>query len=465
MKRKLSIICKSDEKKRPCFNKSSLRKAALFSALLPLLICFSGCAAFDAPLEGMLSPPKLTKTQTEIYNALTHNIGEQSELIYPKSGEFRSPFVLFNMDREPTEEAVVFYREKSPNPDAVSGLRMNVLDLKEGQWVSVADKALSGADVERISFYDFGDGINMIITCSFLGQAENALSVMTYSGGYLEELYKTTYSFMDTYDINDDGYDELFLVHYDSALENHVAYLVGQGKKEDEKSRFGQLSSSALAPDIASVQRLTRQKLAEGHFWIFLDYSKGDSVYGTQLLSCYSDNLISVNLDMDTSRKNNSNIPMLYSTDIDGDGQVEIPVTAPMLGYEGLTVPEQILEVDWLAVNNESILNTSTKYRTYISTGYEYIFYIPVRWQDFVTVQKTENNTVNFVLYAMNTFADVMLSIRVADKPPEEEGWEHYGDKDSRVYIKTPAEDVPMDLTPDELNSSLYIVPKRSESK
>lgn len=156
---------------------------------------------------------------------------------------------------------------------------------------------------------------------------------------------------------------------------------------------------------------------------------------------------------------------MLYSTDIDGDGQVEIPVTAPMLGYEGLTVPEQILEVDWLAVNNESILNTSTKYRTYISTGYEYIFYIPVRWQDFVTVQKTENNTVNFVLYAMNTFADVMLSIRVADKPPEEEGWEHYGDKDSRVYIKTPAEDVPMDLTPDELNSSLYIVPKRSESK
>ncbi len=441
--------------------KSSLAKAAV---LLPLLVCLSGCAAFDAPLEGMLSPPKLTKTQTEIYNALTLSIGEQSELIYPKSGEFRSPFVLFNMDGEPTDEAAVFYREKSPDPDTVSGLRMNLLDLMDGQWVSVADRALSGADIERISFYDFGGGINMMISSSFLGQSETALSVMTYSGNSLEELYKTTYSYMDRYDVNDDGFEELFLVHYDPALETNVAYLVGQEENEEE-SRFGLLSSAELASDMASVQRLTRQKIKEGYFLLYIDYSKGDNVYGTQLLSCYSDNLLSINLDKDTSRRYNSNIPMLYSTDIDGDGRIEIPVTSPMLGYEGLTVPEQMLEVDWLVINEESILTASTKYYTYVSTGYEYIFYIPVRWRGFITVQKTENNTVNFTLYDMNTFADVMLSVRVADEPPEEEGWEHYGDDDSRVYIKTPDADAPMAFTPDELNSSLYIVPRRSETR
>lgn len=433
--------------------------------LLPLLVLLSGCAAFDAPLEGMLSPPKLTKTQTEIYNALTLSIGEQSELIYPKSGEFRSPFVLFNMDGEPTDEAAVFYREKSPDPDTVSGLRMNLLDLMNGQWVSVADRALSGADIERISFYDFGGGINMMISCSFLGQSETALSVMTYSDSNLEELYKTTYSYMDRYDVNDDGFEELFLVHYDPALETNVAYLVGQSKKEEEENRFGLLSSAELAHDMASVQRLTRQKLKESHFLLFIDYSKGDNAYGTQLLSCYSDNLLSINLDKDTSRRYNSSIPMLYSTDIDGDGRVEIPVTSPMLGYEGLTVPEQMLEVDWLVINEESVITASPKYRTYISTGYEYIFYIPVRWQDFVTVQKTENNTVNFTLYDMNTFADIVLSVRAADEPPEDEGWEHYGDSGSKVYIKTPAADAPMALTPDELNSSLYIVPRRSETK
>lgn len=443
-------------------SKRSFGRAA--ALLLPLLMLLSGCAAFDAPLEGMLSPPKLTKTQTEIYNALTLSIGEQAELIYPKSGEFRSPFVLFNMDGEPTDEAAVFYREKSPDPDTVSGLRVNLLDLMDGQWVSVADRALSGADIERISFYDFGAGINMMISSSFLGQSETALSVMTYSDN-LEELYKTTYSYMDRYDVNDDGFEELFLVHYDPALESNVAYLVGQSEDEDEGSRFGLLSSAELAADMVSVQRLTRQKLKESYFLLFIDYSKGDNVYGTQLLSCYSDNLLSIDLDRDTSRRYNSNIPMLYSTDIDGDGRVEIPVTSPMLGYENLTVPEQMLEVDWLVVNEESVLTASTKYSTYISTGYEYIFYFPVRWQGFVTVQKTENNTVNFTLYDMNTFTDVMLSVRVADAPPEEEGWEHYGDKDSKVYIKTPDADAPMAFTPDELNGSLYIVPGRSETK
>ncbi len=136
-----------------------------------------------------------------------------------------------------------------------------------------------------------------------------------------------------------------------------------------------------------------------------------------------------------------------------------------MLGYEGLTVPEQMLQVDWFVVNNEGIFSVSSKYSTYISMGYEYIFYIPVRWQGFVTVQKMENSTVNFVLYDNNSFADIMLSVRVSEALPEEEGWEHYGNEDSKIYIKKPKGDFPMAFTEDELKSSLYIVPKRGETK
>lgn len=441
--------------------KTLRRRIFALSVLLPLLLSLCGCAAFEAPLEGMLSPPKLTKTQTEIYNALTLNIGDTSELIYPKSGEFRSPFVLYNMDDEPTDEAVVFYREKSPDEGTVSGLRMNLLDQKEGQWVSVADKALSGSDIERVSFYDFGDGINMMVCSSFVGQSENALTVLTYSPyGSFNELYKTTYSFMDIYDIDDDGFDELFLVNYDSALNNHIAYLVGQKQDQDNNSSFGLLSSTALASDAVSIQRLTRQKLKSKQFLLFLDYSKGDNIYGTQLLSCYSNNIILIRSE-DYSRRYNSNIPILYSSDIDGDGRVEIPVTLPMLGYELLTVPEQMLEVDWIVVNEENFYSSSTKYQTYVSVGYEYIFYIPVRWHGFVTVQKSENNVVNFVHYDGNGFSDVLLSVRVSEQSPAEEGWEHFGDENSNVYVKNADENDPMAITKDELNSCLYVIPKK----
>lgn len=444
--------------------KPALPKIAALTVFSALALPLCGCTVFEASLEGMLSPPKLTKVQTEIYNALTLSIGEQSELIYPRSGEYRSPFVLFNMDGEATDEAIVFYREKSPNSGAAGGLRMNLLDRRGGHWVSVSDCSLSGSDIENVSFYDFGSGINVMVSSSFLGQPENALSVLNYSEGRLWELYKTTYRFMDIYDINDDGYNELFLVNYDPALESHIASLVGQSRRE-EGSRFGLLSSAALSKDVASVQRLTRQRLNESSFLLFLDYSKGDNAYGTQILSCFSDNLVSLDFGEGFARRNNSNIPVLYSTDIDGDGVVEIPVTYPMLGYEGLTVPEQMLQVDWFVVNNEGIFSVSSKYSTYISMGYEYIFYIPVRWQGFVTVQKMENSTVNFVLYDNNSFADIMLSVRVSEALPEEEGWEHYGNEGSKIYIKKPKGDFPMAFTEDELKSSLYIVPKRGETK
>lgn len=444
--------------------KPALPKIAALTVFSALALPLCGCTVFEASLEGMLSPPKLTKVQTEIYNALTLSIGEQSELIYPRSGEYRSPFVLFNMDGEATDEAIVFYREKSPNSGAAGGLRMNLLDRRGGHWVSVSDCSLSGSDIENVSFYDFGSGINVMVSSSFLGQQENALSVLNYSEGRLWELYKATYRFMDIYDINDDGYNELFLVNYDPALESHIASLVGQSRRE-EGSRFGLLSSAALSKDVASVQRLTRQRLNESSFLLFLDYSKGDNAYGTQILSCFSDNLVSLDFGEGFARRNNSNIPVLYSTDIDGDGIVEIPVTYPMLGYEGLTVPEQMLQVDWFVVNNEGIFSVSSKYSTYISMGYEYIFYIPVRWQGFVTVQKMENSTVNFVLYDNNSFADIMLSVRVSEALPEEEGWEHYGNEDSKIYIKKPKGDFPMAFTEDELKSSLYIVPKRGETK
>lgn len=447
---------------RPIIKARSLPRIAALTLLSVFAMSLCGCTFFDASLEGMLSPPKLTKAQTEIYNALTLSIGEQSELIYPKSGEYRSPFVLFDMDDEITEEAIVFYREKSPNAGAVSGLRMNLLDRKGGHWVSVSDCSLPGTDIENVSFYNFGEGINVIVCSSFPGQSENALSVLNYSVGRLRELYRSNYGFMDIYDINDDGYDELFLVSYDPAMESNVASLVGQSRGDrGEESRFGLLSSASLPEDVVFVQRLTRQRLGEGRFLLFLDHSKGENSYGTQVLSCFSDALFLLDFGEAIARRSNSNIPMLYSTDIDGDGVVEVPVTYPMLGYEGLTVPEQMFRVDWLVVNNDSIFSVASKYSTYVSIGYEYIFYIPVRWQGFVTVQKMENNTVNFVLYDNNSFADIMLSVRVSETPPEEEGWEHYGDGDSKVYIKSPKGDFPMAFTADELKSSLYIVPKK----
>ena len=80
-----------------------------------LLSCLSGCYYYGtgAGTDNLLVPPKLTAKQSEIYKALEEQVGSNINLRYPKTGEYRSAFVIKNIDDEPTNEALVFYQKYS----------------------------------------------------------------------------------------------------------------------------------------------------------------------------------------------------------------------------------------------------------------------------------------------------------------------------------------------------------------
>lgn len=429
-------------------------------ALLAAATLLSGCSGLDVSLDSLLSPPKLTEYQTAIYNALIQSTGGQVELTYPRSGDYRSAFVIYNLDDEPTSEAIVFYRSPE-TPQSEGGLRMSFLDQHEGQWFSVLDRPLTGREVESVSFSDFGMGVDIVVRCTVLSQAEQTVNVLSYEGGNVEELYRGGYVFYESADMDSDGYNELFLINYDAALGYHTAHIVGYHEDEEEGTVFGTISTVPLNADLVTVQRMNRQKLDDNDFLVFLDYSKGSNTYGTQLLRCFGRNLTQVYSE-GLTRRNNANTPTLYSTDIDGDGRLEIPVTSPLPGYENMMIPEQLYTVDWYYADEENRLFTlAKKSSAYISAGLEYMFYIPVRWQGLVTVEKSDN-TVNFVKY--DDEADVLLSVyaqsaQISAMPSSQEGWQIYGGNDNiTVFINTYDGEDAMALTEDELQSCLMIL-------
>ena len=426
------------------------------SALLALSAVLSGCSGLDMSLDAMLSPPKLTEYQTAIYNALIQSTG-QVELTYPRSGDYRSAFVIYDLDDEPTSEAIVFYRTQE-TPQSEGGLRMSFLDQQDGKWFSVIDRPLAGRDVESVSFYDFGRGTNIVVRCRLLGQTEQTVNVLDYEDGAVSELYLGNYVFIESADMDGDSFDELFLINYDAALDYHNAHLLSWYENEEEETVFGVVSTVPLNADIAAIQRMSRQRLGENDSIVFLDYSKGSGIFGTQLLRCYGKNLTQIYSE-GLTRRNNAYTPILYSTDIDGDGRLEIPVTSPLPGYENLTVPEQIYTVDWYYADEESDFTLTRKYSAYVSAGLEYMFYIPVRWQGLVTAEKSDG-TVNFVKHGEE--AEVLLSIyvqpaEISAVPPSAEGWQMYGGNDGiTVFVNTYEGE--MTLTEDELTSCLVIL-------
>ena len=116
---------------------------ALFGAVI-VSAALSSCSA--ASVEELLSPPRLDEEQTAIYEALRTAAGGSVSLKYPKSGQYRSAFVVENIDGEPTNEAIVFYEK--PNVAEGASIRINFLDMQEEKWVSVYDFAASGSEVE-----------------------------------------------------------------------------------------------------------------------------------------------------------------------------------------------------------------------------------------------------------------------------------------------------------------------------
>ena len=77
-------------------NRKWLLGLLLFAVLVQLSGCYPGTGT-----DNLLVPPKLTAEQDKIYQALEKTAGSNINLRYPQTGEYRSSFVLRNIDDEP----------------------------------------------------------------------------------------------------------------------------------------------------------------------------------------------------------------------------------------------------------------------------------------------------------------------------------------------------------------------------
>lgn len=366
-----------------------------FCALL--LVCFMMCGC-SVSIDTLLTPPKLTAEQNEIYRELLNSVGSV-KLKYPKSGDYRSAFVLENIDDESGIEALVFYESKNSQL-AESTLRMKILDKNNGKWEAVYDLACPGSEVESISFSSLGDSgkVDIIVCFSMFDQTEKSFMVLNYEDRIPQVMFSSVYSCLEVFDLNDDGFDELISVSTDKVNQVSVAMMFTNGVNGFEK-----LSETMVFGKAASYTRVAKGKLDEDTSAIFLDYTKGNGQSGTDVLYCYDNTLFcpdgwgagsnSVNI----SRVVNDYMAEIYSMDIDGDGFVEIPATTPLPGYELSAKGEQLCAVMWYTVKDDMFV---PDHYSYYSGKYSFALLFPNRWRGIVSaIADFTANEIVFVTY------------------------------------------------------------------
>ncbi len=443
-------------------------KIKFVAVLLTICLLLCGCSAAGS-VENLLTPPKLTAEQNEIYNVLINSVGQNVKLKYPRSGDYRSAFVFQDIDDEPSMEAMVFYESNNVQLGE-SSLRLKFLDKKNGKWESVYDLSCRGSEVDSISFAKLGSAVitEIIICYTVLNQTEKEFSVIKFDSGMPVELYNQPYACLEVFDLNGDGQNELLSVNLDKV--NHISTAA---MFTDSREGFVKLSEVTLSDGVTDYLRVTKGMMYENKSALFLDYSKGSGQSGTDVLYCYGnrlcvpDNIGSASNTPIISRMVNDLMSEIYCYDIDGDGIVEIPSTTPLPGYEVLTKPEQLCAVDWYTVEDDKLV---MEYYSYFSGRYRFALLFPNRWRGVVTA-RTEfaANEIVFISYSEESGlsgGSELMRIRSVDKDNAEAmaavgQYTVLGESDETLYCLIEpdkfADDL-MKLTESELKNSFIVL-------
>lgn len=410
-----------------------VRMKKLICLILPLLL-LCGCSL---SVEELLSPPRLDEEQTAIYEALRLSKGGDVNLKYPMSGQYRSAFVVQNIDDEESNEAIVFY-EASNITDDGSSLRLNFLDKQDGKWVSVYDFAALGSEVERVLFADLGDdALSIIVTYPIQNSSDHATSIFRYENNTPSEVYKSRHVYMSLIDINEDNAQEVFMVNSDSSSNVATANLLGW-----EDDSFSVLSSVPLSAGFTSCRNIQLATATSmDRKGIFIDYSLADGATNTDILLCYDRTLVAAQIpDEQTMRRSNSYTPLISCRDNDADGVIEIPVVSPAPGYESRPANEQVNFIHWfeLAPSGNALEHEAI---TYVSIRNDYMLSIPSRWAGLVTCSiSIADGTVTFNKYNPVTkeAEDELMVIRAVSEAAMEKadlsGFTPYGKSAATGY-------------------------------
>lgn len=389
-----------------------------------LVFCLSGCS-IGVNVDNMLTPPKLSEAQEQIYQALKDTTGSSISLKYPKSGSYLSAFIVTDIDGDMMEEAIVFY-EKTGVANAGSGLRINVLDSIDGVWKSVCDRSAEGSEIEKVYLSKLGDNdrMNVIVGYSTANQSEKFVSVYSYEDTYLELTFSKNYALFDVGKTRaSDNPDLLLLTPAAGAAEQQASAAVYQLDAEGKYHEY----VCNFKDSYTDYSQLIYGTLSDGSIALYVDAATatatGAAGLQTEVLSFDGKRLVNQLEKIGRSSKETVRRAGLYSRDIDSDGVPEIPVQKVFMGYETMAESEQVFQTDWVTLDKGLLY---AEHRSYYSASGGYVFMLPEIWQGRVTIVKdAAADELQLCLYTGNWEETMPVLLRIYISEDEADTNEH----------------------------------------
>lgn len=368
----------------------ALKRRLIASVIVLCLLAaaFTGCsgAKMKSPM-GLMRPPLSAGVDSELKSAfLAAATGKGKaasssdiSLISPLSGDYRSAFVLHDIDNDGVDEALVFYKlENEPSKE-----HMNVLDNVNGKWVSVGDFSGTGTGVNFVRFVQMTEtGYPAILVSQSLYENDSSkiLSVYVCTGTEekltVKDVCTEVYSIMENIDVDSDGQLDIFLIQQD-LTNNNSPRSTAKVFKMNASGTLDEFGTARLDGGISKYCSIQTDKVsASSPLRIYVDAIKGDAQAITEVLywSTSSKSLVTPMFSLDTqSNMFTARSELLASQDYDGDGIIEIPSQRPLMGSRKYESPKnlyaQMNVTSWIEVHSskdfqftETLVNAADSY-------------------------------------------------------------------------------------------------------
>lgn len=391
-------------------------------------LLLSACSSFQFNLTDLMQAPKLSEDQAEIYEALTDAVGVSDvQLKYPKSGAYRSAFVMFDLDADGEKEALVFYNM----PSWGGNVRIMILDHQQEKWVSVYDAVGEGTDITEVDFRILTSSGRYCLMIGWeQGTSENTnISVYDYTGGQLRVLFESEYSQMLIEDIDQDGVQEILLGVFKASAKMGSIRLIN-----DTDEGLQPVSRVVMDNTITKFLGIDIGFLSEDQTAVFVDaYTSSTQIVTEIMVYTEEGHLVPLSGHAgDLDRLLVRELPVRCE-DIDGDGILEIPVSLNeyneeereddnrknMIQYVRLSNPEalEMLKVETASEQErqESVsFSFAPVWTGFLNPDYGFRFQFPDEWVNQVDVLK-ETNRSEWVFTLKSDAAEptALLRIRV----------------------------------------------------
>lgn len=427
----------------------------LLSALFALT--FSGCDTFQPNVDNLLATPKLEGDMYPVQQALEESAGEDIILKYPVSGDYRSAFVLKDLNGDGKEEAIAFY---SVTSDSTVSMHINVIDSTSEGWRSKGDLSLVGNGVESVSFSDLdGDGgLEIIVGWMVYGTVEKQVGIYTYDGKTLIQRAIEPYTNFLCADITCDKVNDLSVVYLNSAEKTASAKIFSL-------SAFGivEVGAAPLDGGVSSYAAPVLSTLTNGWPAIYIDAVKGNGML-TEII-WYKDGTLHSVYDptapeISLTYRNGT----VISRDYDGNGVIDIPVSELLISTADMVDADKAYYTNWSEFDGKKFNILASTFMNY-SDGYSLT--VPDKWKDrLLLIRKTEARMRFFYSYdpEKQMSGDELFRI-VAASVPDYEAGAYTQDKyillnrtDTLVYLATVTPDNSVGITEEDVRSMFSLI-------